>query len=195
MGFDHPGVAASVLVYLASDGSWSGEQCRRTVTILLSDTSSTNHSLGKFLNYFLELKEKTFKSSLCPAGTHHLSCHRNPLVVNVTHDLSQPFFLTASVILLFPSPSVAVRGVALRTSCHFSTFALTGCASEGGLSHNYLRQHTHTHTQHQGYQECRYIFRCPCRCGQLRCLDHMNVKIILVVEVEKEEVQVHYSDT
>lgn len=66
------------------------------------------------------------------------------MVVNVTHDLSQPFFITASVILLFSSPSVAVGGVALRTSCHFSTFALTGCASEGGLSHNYLLN-THSH--------------------------------------------------
>ncbi|KAM8728606.1 pappalysin-2 [Acanthopagrus schlegelii] len=105
LGFAHPGVAASVIVYLASDGSWSGEQCRRTATILLSDITGKNHSLG----------------------THDLSCHRNPLVVNVTHDLSQPFFITASVILLFSSPSVAVGGVALRTSCHFSTFALTGC--------------------------------------------------------------------
>uniref|UniRef100_A0A3B5A9T4 Pappalysin 2 n=1 Tax=Stegastes partitus TaxID=144197 RepID=A0A3B5A9T4_9TELE len=110
VGFAHSGVAASVMVYLASDGSWSGEQCRRTVTIFLSDTTGKNHSLG----------------------THDVSCHRNPLVVNVTHDLSQPFFLTSSVVLLFSSPAVAVAGVALRTSCHFSTFALTGCASEGG---------------------------------------------------------------
>uniref|UniRef100_A0A3Q0QS71 Pappalysin 2 n=1 Tax=Amphilophus citrinellus TaxID=61819 RepID=A0A3Q0QS71_AMPCI len=110
VGFAHPGVAASVMVYLASDGSWSGEQCRRTATVLLSDTAGRNHTLG----------------------THDLSCHRNPLVVNVTHDLSQPFFLTSSVILLLSSPAVAVGGVALRTSCHFSTFALTGCASEGG---------------------------------------------------------------
>uniref|UniRef100_A0A8C9ZJF3 Pappalysin 2 n=1 Tax=Sander lucioperca TaxID=283035 RepID=A0A8C9ZJF3_SANLU len=122
VGFVHPGVAASVMVYLASDGSWSGEQCQRTATILLSDTTGKNHSLG----------------------TYDLSCHRNPLVVNVTHDLSRPFFITASVILLFSSPFVAVGSVALRTSCHFSTFALTGCASEGGLSHNYLLN-THTH--------------------------------------------------
>ncbi|MEQ2267752.1 hypothetical protein XENORESO_010061 [Xenotaenia resolanae] len=105
VGFLHPGVAAAVMVYLASDGSWSGEPWRKTVTILLSDASGKNHSLG----------------------THVLSCYRSPLVVNVTHDLSQPFFLTFSVILLFSSPSVAVRAVALRTSCHFSTFALTGC--------------------------------------------------------------------
>nr|XP_019955585.1 PREDICTED: pappalysin-2 [Paralichthys olivaceus] len=105
VGFVHPGVAASVMVYIASDGSLSGDHCRRTATIILSDTTGKNHSLG----------------------THNLSCHRNPLVVNVTHDLSRPFFLTASVILLFSSPSVAVGGVALRTSCHFSTFALTGC--------------------------------------------------------------------
>ncbi|KAM9323172.1 pappalysin-2 [Pholidichthys leucotaenia] len=105
VGFEHPGVAASVMVYLASDGSWSGEHCRRTATILISDTTGKNHSLG----------------------THDLSCHHNPLVVNVTHDLSRPFFLTSSVILLLSSSSVAVGGVALRTSCHFSTFALTGC--------------------------------------------------------------------
>lgn len=109
VGFPHPGVAASVMVYLASDGSWSGEQCRRTVVILLSDMAGKNHSLG----------------------THEFSCHRNPLVVNVTHDLSRPFFLTSAVILLLSSPAVAVGGVALRTSCHFSTFALTGCASQG----------------------------------------------------------------
>lgn len=48
VGFAHPGVAATVMVYLASDGSWSGEQCRRTVTILLSDTTGRNHSLGMF---------------------------------------------------------------------------------------------------------------------------------------------------
>uniref|UniRef100_A0A8C6TTY6 Pappalysin 2 n=1 Tax=Neogobius melanostomus TaxID=47308 RepID=A0A8C6TTY6_9GOBI len=105
VGFPHPGVAASVMVYLASDGSWSVEQCRRTAQILLSDTTGKNHSLG----------------------THDLSCHGNPLVVNVTHDLSRPFFLTSALILLLSSPSVAVAGVALRTSCHFSTFALTGC--------------------------------------------------------------------
>uniref|UniRef100_A0A8C5I363 Sushi domain-containing protein n=1 Tax=Gouania willdenowi TaxID=441366 RepID=A0A8C5I363_GOUWI len=115
VGFVHSGVAASVMVYLASDGLWSGDQCRRTVTVFLTDTVGKNHSLG----------------------THDLSCHRNPLVVNVTHDLSQPFFHTSSVILLFSTPSVAVGGVALRTSCHFSTFALTGCASEGGLSHKH----------------------------------------------------------
>ena len=88
-------------------------------------------------------------------GTHDLSCHRNPLVVNVTHDLSQPFFITASVIVFFSSPSVAVGGVALRTSCHFSTFALTGCASEGGLSHNYLLTDTHTHTHTHTYTHMR----------------------------------------
>lgn len=48
VGFVHPGVAASVMVYLASDGSWSGEQCQRTATILLSDTTGKNHSLGTF---------------------------------------------------------------------------------------------------------------------------------------------------
>uniref|UniRef100_A0A3Q2YZ81 Pappalysin 2 n=1 Tax=Hippocampus comes TaxID=109280 RepID=A0A3Q2YZ81_HIPCM len=129
VGFVHSGVASSVIVYLASDGSWSGEHCQRSATILLSDTMGKNHSLG----------------------THSLSCHRNPLVVNVTHDLSQPFFLTSSVILLFSSSSVAIGGVALRTSCHFSTFAVTGCASEGGLSHNDPRAPHHLTIQISSY--------------------------------------------
>ncbi|XP_061746548.1 pappalysin-2-like [Nerophis ophidion] len=105
VGFVHSGVATSVLVYVASGGSWSEGHHHRTATILLIDTTGRNHSLG----------------------THNLSCRRNPLIVNVTHDLSQPFFLTASVVLLFSSPSVAVTAVALRTSCHFSTFTTTGC--------------------------------------------------------------------
>uniref|UniRef100_A0A3Q3MW81 Pappalysin 2 n=1 Tax=Labrus bergylta TaxID=56723 RepID=A0A3Q3MW81_9LABR len=137
VGFVHPGVAASVIVYLASDGSWSGEQCRRTATMFLSDTTGKNHSLG----------------------THDLSCQRNPLVVNVTHDLSKPFYVTTSVFILFSSPSVAVGGVALRTSCHFSTFALTGCASEGGLSHNYLLN-THTITVLNAFIDRNL---CPCK--------------------------------
>ncbi|KAG9338492.1 hypothetical protein JZ751_025726 [Albula glossodonta] len=74
VGFTRPGVAASVIIYLSSDGAWPGEQCRRAVTIQLSDTTGTNHSLG----------------------TYELSCQRNPLVVNVTHNLSLPFFLTAA---------------------------------------------------------------------------------------------------
>lgn len=91
------------------------------------------------------MPEASSDEPVVSAGTHNLSCNRNPLMANVTHDLSQPFFITTSVILLFSSSSVAVGGVALRTSCHFSTFALTGCASEGGLSHNYLLN-TLTHT-------------------------------------------------
>lgn len=51
VGFVHPRVAASVMVYLASDGSWSGDQCRRTATILLCDTTGKNHSLGMFYLY------------------------------------------------------------------------------------------------------------------------------------------------
>uniref|UniRef100_A0A4W5Q691 Pappalysin 2 n=1 Tax=Hucho hucho TaxID=62062 RepID=A0A4W5Q691_9TELE len=106
VGFAQPGVATSVIIYLASDGAWPGDQCRKTVFIQLCDTGGRNHSLGSF----------------------ELSCQQNPLVVNVTHNLSQPFFLTTAVILNFSSPFVAVTGVALRTSCHFSAFALTSCS-------------------------------------------------------------------
>ncbi|XP_063074989.1 pappalysin-2 isoform X2 [Engraulis encrasicolus] len=105
VGFDMPGVAASVIVYLTSDGGWHGDRCRSSVAIQLCDTNGKNHSLGDF----------------------ELSCQRNPLVVNVTHNLSLPFYLTSAVMLSFSSAHVGVTGVALRTSCLFSAFALTGC--------------------------------------------------------------------
>uniref|UniRef100_A0A673G2A6 Pappalysin-2-like n=1 Tax=Sinocyclocheilus rhinocerous TaxID=307959 RepID=A0A673G2A6_9TELE len=113
VGFERPGVAASVIIYLAYDGSWHGENCRKTVTIELCDTTGKKHNLGSY----------------------ELSCQYNPLVVNVTHNLSVPFYQTSAVQLNFSSSQVAVLAVALRTSCHFSAFALTGCA-EGGVSHD-----------------------------------------------------------
>lgn len=74
------------------------------------------------------------------AGTYELSCLRNPLVVNVTHNLSMPFFKTAALLLNFSTVHVAVLGVALRTSCQFTPYALTGCA-EGGLFHVFTHAH------------------------------------------------------
>ncbi|KAA0719365.1 Pappalysin-2 [Triplophysa tibetana] len=105
VGFDRPGVAASVVIYLAYDGSWHEENCKKTITIQLCDTTGKKHLLGSY----------------------ELSCQRNPLVVNVTHNLSLPFYQTSAVQLNFSSSQVAVLAVALRTSCHFSAFALTGC--------------------------------------------------------------------
>ncbi|XP_028834109.1 pappalysin-2 isoform X2 [Denticeps clupeoides] len=117
VGFERPGVAASVIIYLASDGGWYGDHCRKTVSVQLWDTSGKNHSLGNY----------------------ELSCQKNPLVVNVTHNLSQPFFLTNAVTLSFSWAHVGVTAVALRTSCLFNAFALTGCA-EGGVSQDFHMQ-------------------------------------------------------
>uniref|UniRef100_A0A4W4EG09 Sushi domain-containing protein n=1 Tax=Electrophorus electricus TaxID=8005 RepID=A0A4W4EG09_ELEEL len=111
VGFETPGVAVAVLIFLTHDGGPHVETCRKKVSVQLCDTMGENHTLG----------------------TYELSCHRNPLVVNVTHNLSRPFFKTAWVQLGFLSPHVAVLGVALRTFCNFSAFALTGCA-EGGMA-------------------------------------------------------------
>uniref|UniRef100_A0A8C1L882 Pappalysin 2 n=1 Tax=Cyprinus carpio TaxID=7962 RepID=A0A8C1L882_CYPCA len=122
VGFERPGIAASVIIYLAYDGSWQYENCKKTVTIELCDTTGKKHNLGSY----------------------ELSCQYNPLVVNVTHNLSVPFYQTSAVQLNFSSSQVAVLAVALRTSCHFSACALTACA-EGGVSHN-IQTHTHTHT-------------------------------------------------
>ncbi|TSM20240.1 Pappalysin-2 [Bagarius yarrelli] len=104
--FEQPGVATSILIYLANDGEMQspGKQCKKTVSIQLYDTTDKKHTLG----------------------TYELSCQHNPLVVNVTHNLSLPFFHTAALLLNFSTVHVAVLGVALRTSCHINPFALTG---------------------------------------------------------------------
>jgi len=52
VGFERPGVAASVIIYLAYDGSWHGENCRKTVTIELCDTTGKKHMLGNSYNIY-----------------------------------------------------------------------------------------------------------------------------------------------
>ncbi|KTG07046.1 hypothetical protein cypCar_00016071 [Cyprinus carpio] len=81
VGFERPGIAASVIIYLAYDGSWQYENCKKTVTIELCDTTGKKHNLGSY----------------------ELSCQYNPLVVNVTHNLSVPFYQTSAVQLNFSS--------------------------------------------------------------------------------------------
>ncbi|XP_039591587.1 pappalysin-2 isoform X2 [Polypterus senegalus] len=103
--FSRPAVATSIIVYLASDGLMLGDQSRKTVSIQIGDTQGENHTLGSY----------------------ELSCHQNPLIVNVTHNLILPFFQTASVLLKFSSPLVAVSAVALRTSSQFSALTMNGC--------------------------------------------------------------------
>ncbi|RXM37106.1 Pappalysin-2 [Acipenser ruthenus] len=141
--FAHPEVATSVIIYLASDGSMLGDQSRKTVVIQLGDTNGKNHTLGSY----------------------QLSCQRNPLVINMTHNLSLPFFRTASVLLNFSSPLVAVSGIALRTSSHISALALNGCVrrscSADKCSSPQIRQAsvncTHEEAQH---------LKCTIACNQ-----------------------------
>ncbi|XP_074859422.1 pappalysin-2 [Carettochelys insculpta] len=106
--FDRPGLATSVLIFLASDGVALGDQHKRTVTVQLGDERRHNHSLG----------------------THELSCQRNPLVIHVPHSqdlLSHP---TTSVLLNFSSPSVGISAVALRTSALLSSSGPNTCFQE-----------------------------------------------------------------
>ncbi|MGH0127431.1 UNVERIFIED_CONTAM: hypothetical protein FKN15_073460 [Acipenser sinensis] len=141
--FAHPEVATSVIIYLASDGSMLGDQSRKTVVIQLGDTNGKNYTLGSY----------------------QLSCQRNPLVINMTHNLSLPFFRTASVLLNFSSPLVAVSGIALRTSSHISALALNGCVrrscSADKCSSPQIRQAsvncTHEEAQH---------LKCTIACNQ-----------------------------
>ncbi|XP_069497247.1 pappalysin-2 [Ambystoma mexicanum] len=112
--FDRPGVATSVFLYLAYDGSVPGDQQKPTVSVHLTDMSGHNHSIG----------------------THELSCQRNPLILNVTHNLSVPFYQTASVLLNFSSSLVGVSAVALRTSTHLNPGVPNHCEeTEGSAGH------------------------------------------------------------
>uniref|UniRef100_A0A8C1THT0 Pappalysin 2 n=1 Tax=Cyprinus carpio TaxID=7962 RepID=A0A8C1THT0_CYPCA len=151
VGFERPGIAASVIIYLAYDGSWQYENCKKTVTIELCDTTGKKHNLGSY----------------------ELSCQYNPLVVNVTHNLSVPFYQTSAVQLNFSSSQVAVLAVALRTSCHFSAFALTGCA-EGGVSHN-LQAHTHTHIYSSQHLNPLNVEHASVRCTPVTDSKHCSV--------------------
>lgn len=108
--FDRPGVATSVFLYLAYDGSEQGDQQRPAVTVYLTDVTGHNHSIG----------------------THTLSCQRNPLILNVTHNLSFPFYRTASVLLNFSSALVGISAVALRTSTHLGPAVPNDCGDMEG---------------------------------------------------------------
>ncbi|XP_028936958.1 pappalysin-2 [Ornithorhynchus anatinus] len=116
--FERPGAATAILIFLASDGMVPGDQHRSTVTLHLSDVSGHSHSLG----------------------TYELSCQQNPLIINVTHNLNFLFHRTASVLLNFSSPSVAISAVALRIpSSHLSPPIHNSCIPEQeGQSHQSL---------------------------------------------------------
>ncbi|XP_069793627.1 pappalysin-2 isoform X3 [Narcine bancroftii] len=112
--FDLPGVARSILIYLSADGTTLFDQQRKLIQVLLTDTNGYNHSLG----------------------SHELSCKRNPLIINVTHNIDLNFYKTASVLLKISSPLVAVSGVALRTDNRFDSAMTCNCAEqEGGKDH------------------------------------------------------------
>ncbi|XP_043941906.1 pappalysin-2 [Protopterus annectens] len=108
--FDHPVVTTSVIIYLAFDGEAWGVHTRTRVALQLIDTSEHNHSIGS-----------------C-----EVSCQHNPLVINITPNLSLPFY-TRTVILNFTSPFVAVAGVALRTFSHPVPSHITNCNEEGSF--------------------------------------------------------------
>lgn len=52
VGFERPGIAASVIIYLAYDGIWHGENYKKTVTIELCDTAGKKHMLGNTYNIY-----------------------------------------------------------------------------------------------------------------------------------------------
>ncbi|XP_066117307.1 pappalysin-2 [Saccopteryx bilineata] len=138
--FSRPGVATAIFIFLTSDGLASGKRPRPTVTLHLVDVSGNNHSLG----------------------TYELSCHHNPLFVNVTNHPTVLSHRTASLLLNFSSPSVGISAVALRMSSHLSPSVPNNCVPE------------HEGQNHQG-QSC--VHR-PCEeqgsCAPL-LLDHTDV--------------------
>ncbi|XP_006887773.1 PREDICTED: pappalysin-2 [Elephantulus edwardii] len=128
--FNRPGLATSIFLFLTSDGLVPGKHQRSTVTLQLTDISGNNHSLG----------------------TYELSCHHNPLVINVTHHPNVFTHHTVSVLLNFSSSLVGISAVALRTSSHISL----------STPHNCIPKHNRLDYQGQScvHQPCGEEGRC-----------------------------------
>ncbi|XP_064004195.1 pappalysin-2 [Pogoniulus pusillus] len=103
--FEKPAVPASLLLFLAADGTVPSSQHKPRVAVQLSDVDGLNHSLGMY----------------------ELSCQHNPLVINVTHSQKDSSYWAASVLLSFSSPLVGIAALALRTSAHPGSSDLTTC--------------------------------------------------------------------
>lgn len=173
VGFAHPGVAASVMVYLASDGSWSGEQCRRTATILLSDTAGKNHTLGAwFVIFTAKLQSnrqqgkklrfvsveifKTFPSLQAHTTSHAIETHWwwTLLMTSLSLSSSRPLWSSSSPPLLWqwvgwlwgpPATSAPSPwpGAHQRVGSPTTTY----------LTHTHiLNTHTHIHTRLHVYK-------------------------------------------
>uniref|UniRef100_A0A8D0GZS7 Pappalysin 2 n=1 Tax=Sphenodon punctatus TaxID=8508 RepID=A0A8D0GZS7_SPHPU len=120
--FDRPGVATSVFIFMASDGSTPGDDHKPTVTVYLSDINGRNHSLG----------------------THELLCQQNPLVINVTHNLSFHFHHITSALFNFSSRRVGISAVALRTLSQHSSTSTPNCY----LEHEVQDRQRHSCSRH-----------------------------------------------
>uniref|UniRef100_A0A4W4HRZ7 Sushi domain-containing protein n=1 Tax=Electrophorus electricus TaxID=8005 RepID=A0A4W4HRZ7_ELEEL len=105
--YEHPMVAAAVIIHLAADGTAYSDQTQGNVTVQLVDTKEQIHKLGEW----------------------RLSCRNNPLVIPVSHDLSTAFYRTRAIVVSFRSTLVAISGVGLRSFQYFDPITISGCQS------------------------------------------------------------------
>uniref|UniRef100_A0A8C2IS31 Pappalysin 2 n=1 Tax=Cyprinus carpio TaxID=7962 RepID=A0A8C2IS31_CYPCA len=97
VGFERPGVAASVVIYLAYDGSWHGENCRKTVTIELCDTTGKKH-LAKSCSP-LNIEHASVRCTPVTDSKHcSVSCHRG-YTLTVLHGQGLPSHQTEAELI------------------------------------------------------------------------------------------------
>ncbi|KAJ8039578.1 Pappalysin-1 [Holothuria leucospilota] len=143
VSFDRPVVATTVIVHLAAVVDFKDNPVRITVRLL--DPRGRIHAE--------------------PASWLVLSCHDNPIHINVYHDLSNSFHYTKYVRLLFNQPYVAVSGVRLRESTILNPIALTSCGT--GDLYNPATQQCGNYTQQ--IPKCERITRNVIRNANTTC--------------------------
>eukprot|EP00795_Rhopilema_esculentum_P005888 gene5888-11220_t len=106
-GFAEPVVATSVVLYLQSDGKWTGKK-KSYIKVELIDTENKLRSIG--------------------VENFTVTCKQHPMVLPVLHDMTRPFFRTKAVHISFPVyRRVIISGVALRTSKILNPVAASSC--------------------------------------------------------------------
>ncbi|KAK8760313.1 hypothetical protein V5799_028420, partial [Amblyomma americanum] len=109
--FEKPVVAASVQVYIASEGIATLSPPLLTVELLHESTPGGDPTSSEFVD------------------SRRVSCRANPIEVSVVHDLTQPFRLTKSVRINFTAPDVSIGAVRLRSSKALNPVAVSQCTA------------------------------------------------------------------
>lgn len=127
--FKHPGVAASIIIYLESDGKLlpenlgtEGRRTRKRRARLQDDveTDATVELIG-------------IDGQMTPLGSISLYCALNPVSIPIQQDLTRPFITSKGVRIRFFSPDASFAAVGLRT-LSWNPVTVSGCVSDSSNS-------------------------------------------------------------